>query len=201
VREWTSTLPRELPFWELESWRTSKFSESNYMCQNSLSWKFPYIIGKLLKRRCLKWACMTHWSTWNKSYGQKKGRKSNWQIDSQLVKVRNCLDFLVCKWCATYHWKVLDKGYNFSLDVTLIESMHTKLCASKVTGVSILKISGLPLGSLGTKWHLGASPVVRHKKCYKGEGGGFPQVRVVVSLVSLWLPVACLCTKSVLIMH
>ncbi len=34
-----------------------------------------------------------------------------------------------------------------------------------------------------------------HKVYYKGEGGGFPQVRAVVSLVSLCLPVAYLCTK------
>jgi hypothetical protein len=31
-----------------------------------------------------------------------------------------------------------------------------------------------------------------------GEGGGFPQVRAVVSLVSLELPVACPRTKGVL---
>ncbi len=31
-----------------------------------------------------------------------------------------------------------------------------------------------------------------------GEGGGFPQVRAVVSLVSLELPVACPSTKGVL---
>ncbi len=31
-----------------------------------------------------------------------------------------------------------------------------------------------------------------------GEGGGFPQVRVVVSLVSLELPVACPNTKGAL---
>jgi hypothetical protein len=30
---------------------------------------------------------------------------------------------------------------------------------------------------------------------YKGEGGGFPQVRAVVSLVSPWLPVVRSCTK------
>jgi hypothetical protein len=42
----------------------------------------------------------------------------------------------------------------------------------------------LPLGSLGTKSHLDVSLVERHKVYYKGEGGGFPQVRVVVSLVS-----------------
>ncbi len=31
-----------------------------------------------------------------------------------------------------------------------------------------------------------------------GEGGGFPRVRAVVSLVSLELPVACLSTKGAL---
>jgi hypothetical protein len=29
-----------------------------------------------------------------------------------------------------------------------------------------------------------------------GEGGGFPQIRAMVSLVSLELPVACLSTKG-----
>jgi len=31
----------------------------------------------------------------------------------------------------------------------------------------------------------------RHKEYYMGEGGGFPRVQVVVSLVSPGLPVAC----------
>jgi hypothetical protein len=31
-----------------------------------------------------------------------------------------------------------------------------------------------------------------------GEGGGFPRVRAVVSLVNLELPVACLSTKGAL---
>jgi len=62
-------------------------------------------------------------------------------------------------------------------------------------------ISGLPLGSLGTKWHLGAGPVARHKVYYKGEGGGFPQIQAVVSLVSPSLPVAHPNTKSAPIVH
>jgi hypothetical protein len=41
----------------------------------------------------------------------------------------------------------------------------------------------------------GCPPVVRHKVYYKGEGGGFSQVWAVVSLVSLCLHVAHLCTK------
>jgi len=62
-------------------------------------------------------------------------------------------------------------------------------------------ILGLPLGSPGTKWHLGAGPVARHRVYYKGEGGGFPQVQAVVSLVSLSLFMARPNTKSAPIMH
>jgi hypothetical protein len=40
--------------------------------------------------------------------------------------------------------------------------------------------------------------VERHRVYYMGEGGGFPQVRAVVSLVSLELPVACPSTKGAL---
>ncbi len=37
----------------------------------------------------------------------------------------------------------------------------------------------------------------RHKVYYMGEGGGFPQVQVVVSQVNAELPVACPSTKGV----
>jgi hypothetical protein len=61
----------------------------------------------------LNWAHMTHLDTSNTSYGQKKGRESNWQFDSRSQKVRNRPNFLVCRWRATYCWKALDEGYNF----------------------------------------------------------------------------------------
>jgi hypothetical protein len=38
---------------------------------------------------------------------------------------------------------------------------------------------------------LGAGPVAKHKEYYKGEGGDFPEVWVVVSFVSPCLPMAC----------
>jgi hypothetical protein len=44
-------------------------------------------------------------------------------------------------------------------------------------------ISGLSFGSLGTKNHLDVAPVERCRVYYKGEGGGFPQVWAVMSLV------------------
>ncbi len=95
------TLPSELPFWELESWWTFEFSESDCKDQNPLDWKITYIIGKLLEHRCLKWARMTHLDTSNTSYGQKKGWESNWQFDSRPLKVRNRPDFLAFRWHAT----------------------------------------------------------------------------------------------------
>jgi hypothetical protein len=48
--------------------------------------------------------------------------------------------------------------------------------------------SGLPLGSPKTKSHLDVGLVERRRVYYKGEGGGFPQVRAVVSLVNLNCP-------------
>jgi len=129
------------------------------------------------------------------SYGQKKGQKSNCQFDSQPLEVKNFHNFLVCRWHATYHWKALNKGYNFSSNFISIRGLHTKLWTPKVVGIPNVRISGLPFGNPRTVWHLGAGPMVRHKVYYKGEGGGFPQVRAMVNLVSSWLPVAHPCTK------
>jgi hypothetical protein len=141
-----------------------------------------------LERRCLKWAWIAHLDIWNTSYGQKKGWESNWQFDSRPLKVGNRPDFVACRWCATCRWKDIDKGYNFTLDLILIQGLHAKLWGPKVAGVLILAISGLPLGSPRTKSHLDAGPVGNHIIYYKGEGGGFPQVQVVVNLVSSSCP-------------
>jgi hypothetical protein len=46
-----------------------------------------------------------------------------------------------------------------------------------------MAISGLPFGSPETKSHLDVAPVESRIVKYKGEGGGFPQIHVVVSLV------------------
>jgi hypothetical protein len=166
-----------------------------------MEWRVLYIIGKFLEFGCLKWAHMTHLDIWNTSYDQKKGRESNWQFDFWPLKVRNHLDFLMCRWRATYRWKALDEGYNFSLDLISIIGLHAKLWARKVTGDPVVRISGLSLGSLGTKCHLDVGLMKRHKVYYKGEGGGFPQVQAVVSLVSPSLPVTRFNTKSAPTMH
>ncbi len=112
----------------------------------------------------------------------------------------------MCRWRATYHWKALNKGCNFASYLIAIGGLHANLCAPKVVGVPIVRISGFPVGSLRTKNHLNVASVERHKVYYKGEGGGFPQVGAVVSLVNpscSWLVLAPkvlqLCTKHLVL--
>jgi hypothetical protein len=107
-----------------------------------------YIIGKLLERRCLKWAFIVHLDIWNTSYGQKKGRKSNCQFDSRPKKVGNQHDLLNYRGRATYCWKTLNETYNFASDRISIRGLLAKLWGSKFVGVPTGAISGLPLGSL-----------------------------------------------------
>jgi hypothetical protein len=136
---------------------------------------------------------MTHLGIWNTSYGQKKGWESNWQFDSRPLKVKNQSDLLMCRWLMTHCWKALDEGYNFALNLISIWGLHEKLWGPKAMGIPTLMISGLPSGSSGTKCHLDMGLVERHRVYYKGEGGGFPQVWAVMSLVSpscLWLVLA-----------
>jgi hypothetical protein len=71
----------------------------------------------------------------------------------------------------------------------------------KVARVLTLAILRLPLGSPKIKCHLGVGLVAMHKVYYKGKGGRFPQVRAVMSFVSLSLPVVFLSIKSVPTMH
>jgi hypothetical protein len=154
-----------------------------------------------LKCRCLKWACMTHLDIWSSNYGQTKGQESNWQFDFQPLKVGNRLAFLAFRWRATYHWKVLDKGYNFTSDLIAIKGFHAKFKAPKIMGIPTVGIPRLPFGNPDTKCHLNVGLMERRKIYYKREGGGFPQVWAMVSLVSSRLPVACPNTKSVQTMH
>jgi hypothetical protein len=86
-----------------------------------------YIISKLLKCRCLKWARMTHLDICNTSYGKKKGWESNWQFDSRPQKVENRPNFHACRWRAICRWKALDERCNFALDFISIGGLSTKL--------------------------------------------------------------------------
>ncbi len=67
--------------------------------------------------------------------------------------------------------------------------------------VQIFRIAKPPTWESQEKLHLDVALVVCHGKYYKGEGGGFPQIRTMVSFVNPYVPVADMCTKNVPIMH
>jgi hypothetical protein len=165
MREWTITLPRQLPLWEMESLWTPETLESNFRGQNSMACGVLHIIRKLLEHRCLKWACITHLNILNTSYGQMKG-----QFDSRPKKVENRPDLLDCTRCATYCWKAFDESYNSFWNCISIRGLLAKLWGSKVPWVLTGAISGVP----GEKSHLDVGSVASHEVYIRGEGGGFP---------------------------
>jgi hypothetical protein len=74
----------------------------------------------------------------------------------------------------TYHWKGLNKAYNFTLDFTSIKGLNNKLWPSKVPKVPISGISRLPTWESQDKWHV--TIMSNHWEYYKGDGG-FPQFK------------------------
>jgi len=103
--------------------------------------------------------------------------------------------------CMQVAWNIplesSQQGLQLCFKPHLNQRSTTKVMSLQSYGSPNLENFGTP----GGKWHLGVGPVARHKEYYKGEDSGFPQVWGVVSLVSLCLPVACLCTKSAPTMH
>jgi hypothetical protein len=71
----------------------------------------------------------------------------------------------------------------FGLDLVPIQVWGEELWPSKVSGLQPGTVSGLQLGSLGKKSHLDVASAESCRVYYMGEGGGFPQLRAVVSLV------------------
>ncbi len=69
------------------------------------------------------------------SYGQKKGRESNWQFDSRPLKVGNRPLPDVRFERATWRWNDLDEGYNFGSGLVAIQLCSRELWWFKVPGV------------------------------------------------------------------
>jgi len=64
---------------DLESSGTPKCLEFDSRGQNTSDWGVFGVIGKVLKCRCPKWPRIGHLDICSLSYGQKKGRESNWE--------------------------------------------------------------------------------------------------------------------------
>ncbi len=118
---------------DLESSGTPECLEFDSKAQNTSHWGVLGVIEKVLKRRYRKLPRIGHLDIYSPSYGRKKGRESNWQFDSQALKVGNRPFFDVRIESATWHWKDLDKGYNFGSDLVAIRLGSRKLRAPKVS--------------------------------------------------------------------
>jgi hypothetical protein len=158
---WSPTLGKSE---DLESSGTPECLEFDRKAQNTSHWGFLGVIGKFLKRRYRKWPRIGHLDICSPSYGQKKGRESNWQFDSRPLKVGNRplpdlrIESAICR------WKDLDKGYKFGLDLVAIRLRSRELWAPKVPG--------LQPGSPGKKCHSGVGAAECHRVCYREYGGG-----------------------------
>jgi hypothetical protein len=110
---------------------------------------------------------------------QKEGQEWNWQFDSRPLKVGNRPNPSVCRWSAKHLWKALKESYKFALDLIPIGGLNKKLWARKVPRIQTRTVSGLLLGSPGTKSHSDVGVVEKCREYYMGEGGGFPQIRAM----------------------
>ncbi len=142
---WSPTLGK---VGDLESSGTLECSELDNKAQNTLNWGVRSVIGKVLKRRYRKWPHIGNSDICSPSYGQKKGRESNWQFDSRPLKVRNRPFPDIRFKCPTWRWKDLDEGYNFGTNLVAIGLYSRELWPFKVLGVLSGQfrdsISGIP---------------------------------------------------------
>jgi len=132
----------------LESFGTPECSKLDSKGKNTLHWGVLGVIGKVLKLRCRKWPRIGNSDICSPSYGQQKGRESNWQFDSRPLKVRNRPLSDVWIESATRRWKALDKSYNFDLRLVPIRAQGEELWPFKVPRVQPGQfqdsISGIP---------------------------------------------------------
>ncbi len=123
---------------EMGTWEFAgilKILEFDFRGQNTLHGSVLYIIEKLLKRRCRKWARMSHLDIYSTSYGKKKGQESNCQFDSRPPKVGNRPDRDACRWSVTRCWKAFNESYKFALNLIPIRGLSKELWPRKVAGV------------------------------------------------------------------
>jgi hypothetical protein len=140
---------------KLESSGTPENLELDCRGQISSHLRVIEVIEKVLKCRCPKWPRIGHLDICSSSYGQKKGRESNWQFDSRSLKLGNRPALNVRWGSATWRWKPLQEGYKFDLDLIPIGGWGEKLRCPKVPGVQNRDSFGTPLWESRDKRPLG----------------------------------------------
>jgi hypothetical protein len=175
--------PNTWKSWVLESSGTPECSELGNKGQNTSHWGVLGVVGKVLKCKDRKWPCIGNLDICSPSYGQKKGRESNWQFDSRPLKVENRhlpdVRFGSAIWC----WKDRDEGYNFGSDLIAIQLYSRELWWFKVPEVlprqirdSISGVSGICAIWMPPPWRAAENTIGSKVVAYS-------RVRAVVSFV------------------
>jgi hypothetical protein len=99
---------------------------------------------------------------------QKKGRKSNCQFDSRPLKSRIALISL-CVGGMPHIDEKLSMKVTIFLQISFQSKVRTRSYGPpKSREVQFQEFWDSQLGNPGTKWHLGAGPVAKHREYYKG---------------------------------
>ncbi len=164
---WSPTLGKNE---DLESFGTPECSELDSKAQNTSHWGVLGVIGKVLKCRYRKWPRIDHLNICSPSYGQKKGRESNWQFDSRLLKVGNRplptselrVRYVVGK-ISSRATSLIQTSSRSDFSVESYELSKSR----DSTRDSFGTVSGLQPGSPGKKWHSGGGATESHKVYYR----------------------------------
>ncbi len=132
-----------------ESSGTPECSELDSKGQNTSHWGVLDVIGKVLKHKYRKCLCIGNSNICSPSYGQKKGRESNWQFDSRPLKVGNRPLPDVRFECATWRWKDLNEGYD--PQPAAENTIWGKVVASPESGPWWVLCVQVPVASLNTQ--------------------------------------------------
>ncbi len=109
-------------------------------------------------------ACIGHLNICSPSYGEKKGRESNWQFDSRPLKVWNQAFPDLRIESSILRWKDLGEGYKFGSDLVTIRLCSRELWAPKVPGLH----SGQFRDNFGTSTWESREKVIFGREC-RGE--------------------------------
>jgi hypothetical protein len=199
VWEWTLTLLSELPFWELESRWTFESWKNDFRGQNQLDLGDPYIIKNLLELKMFEMGSHDPFGHLKHKLWPKEGPRVKLAIWLLTIKSQELTRFpcvqVACNTSLKSSWQRLQLCFRPHPDWR---------SAYKIIALQNRGSPNFGNFSPGTESHLDVGLVERRKVYCKGEGGGFPQVQAVVSLVSLVSPrspVACPNTKSALAKH
>jgi hypothetical protein len=190
----TSTLGVGVPVdsWMFREWLPG--SKHNGLRSSLYYWK-------VMEHKCLKWAHMKPFGHLKHKLWPKEGLGVKLSIWLPTAKSQESTRFPYVQVACDIPLKRSWRGLQLCFKHHLNRRSSRKVMRPQSCGNPNFGNFGIPTGRPGTKCHLDVGLMEKHKLYYKGEGGGFPQVQAVVSLVNPNLPVVHPNTKSAPTMH